>query len=454
MSNPGYINSVDGDNADDGSTWALANADAPNAMSDQASGDRIWFSDNHAETAAANKVITVPGTLANNCELLCGDDAAEPPTALATTATISTTGAFYIRLIGSFFCHGITFNVGSGANSVDFQANYSGVHYQIYDSCNINIVATGSTANFTIGSATSAAMGGAHLKNTDVSFASVNGNITVTNGRFHWDGGTLNTSNATSLLKGSSGRSNDILVENVDLSIMTSGSLVDVGAMSVGATVVRNCEVASGVGYVTGTFDNVGVRVVIDQCSSGDPDTDIIKFYEANYAGEIREETTIVRTGGSNNGIGTYSMEMDTTGYTTADNTAYPFVELEGRAMHLKNTTKGSSVNIDIEIVHDSQGSGAGSDMQNDEIRLEVIAYNSAGLPIGTMTSNGLSDILATPTDHANSSETWTTTGLTTPVKQYLRCTFTPQEECILIGKVILTKANVIVYSDLVMTAS
>jgi len=36
MANPGYVRSTDGSNADNGSTWALANADLAGAMADHA----------------------------------------------------------------------------------------------------------------------------------------------------------------------------------------------------------------------------------------------------------------------------------------------------------------------------------------------------------------------------------------------------------------------------------
>jgi hypothetical protein len=41
MANPGYVRSTDGSDADNGSTWALANATLAGAMTDAAAGDRI-----------------------------------------------------------------------------------------------------------------------------------------------------------------------------------------------------------------------------------------------------------------------------------------------------------------------------------------------------------------------------------------------------------------------------
>src|SRR3990167_9113060 len=100
MAGPYYVRSTDGSDADTGLTWALAKATLVGALAVAAAGERIWVSQAHAETQASAMTLTSAGTEALPVEILCGNDAAEPPTALATTATVTTTGANALSLAG------------------------------------------------------------------------------------------------------------------------------------------------------------------------------------------------------------------------------------------------------------------------------------------------------------------------------------------------------------------
>ena len=71
-----YVRSTDGDNADNGSTWALAKATLAGAFAAAAAGDTIWVSQAHAETQGSAMTLTSPGTVANPCYVMCGNDAA------------------------------------------------------------------------------------------------------------------------------------------------------------------------------------------------------------------------------------------------------------------------------------------------------------------------------------------------------------------------------------------
>src|SRR3990167_9027284 len=88
-----YVRSTDGSDADTGATWALAKASLAGAFAAASAGDTIYVSQVHAETQASAMTLTSPGTAASPVRVLCVNDAAEPPTALATTATVTTTGA-------------------------------------------------------------------------------------------------------------------------------------------------------------------------------------------------------------------------------------------------------------------------------------------------------------------------------------------------------------------------
>lgn len=114
-----YVRSTDGSDIDGGTTWALAKATLAGALAVATAGDTIFVSDNHAETQASAMTLSSQGTAASPVRILCVDDAAEPPTALATTATVTTTGSFAMAFHGFAYCYGITFSSGSGAVNID-----------------------------------------------------------------------------------------------------------------------------------------------------------------------------------------------------------------------------------------------------------------------------------------------------------------------------------------------
>ena len=53
-----YVRSTDGNNADNGSTWALAKATIAGAAAIDAAGDTVFVSDAHAESTAGAVTLT------------------------------------------------------------------------------------------------------------------------------------------------------------------------------------------------------------------------------------------------------------------------------------------------------------------------------------------------------------------------------------------------------------
>lgn len=169
-------------------------------------------------------------------------------------------------------------------------------------------------------------------------------------------------------------------------------------------------------------------------CDSGDTN---YRLWVEDYAGSVKHETTIVRTGGASDGTTTISWRMATTA-----NAEYPVVLMCSPEIVAWNDTTGSSVTATIEIVHDSMGAGSGSKFQDDEIWLEVMYLGTSGFPLGSWIRDCKADVLAAATNQDDSTETWTTTGLTTPVKQKLSVTITPQEKGFIHARVVMAKAS------------
>jgi len=114
-----YLRSSDGNNADSGATWALAKATLADtggtgALTAAGAGGTVYVSDNHAETQATTMTLASPGTAASPVRIICVDDAAEPPTARAITATVSTTGPAALAITASLLCMALSSTVAAG----------------------------------------------------------------------------------------------------------------------------------------------------------------------------------------------------------------------------------------------------------------------------------------------------------------------------------------------------
>lgn len=108
-----YLRSTDGNDADNGSTWALAKATLAAAITAAGAGGTVYMSQAHAESGST---ITLDGgTAASPTVVLCVNDGAAPPTALATTGSIATTTSGAITINGFLYIYGVVFNLGSGA---------------------------------------------------------------------------------------------------------------------------------------------------------------------------------------------------------------------------------------------------------------------------------------------------------------------------------------------------
>lgn len=437
-----YVNSVDGNDADDGSTWALADATIAGSSAGDAAGDTTWLSDNHAETTAGAVTFACAGTNATPSRLLCGNDAAEPPTALATTATVTVSNNNPLMLSGSFYCYGITFisngtivcNGGSANNA------------QVYESCSFQLTNAGSAGVWNSAAANNNTFRTELVNCTFKPTAA--GNVHVLCGDTVIRGGSFLAGSAAlvSIFKPQGDRAH----ANLDCSAFdfsNLGSTVNLffgSGINSGRFVVRDCKLpASWTGLLVASgLVGPGERFEMHNCDSGDTQ---YRLWVEDYAGSTKSETTIIRTGGASDGTTGLAWKM-----VSSANAEYPLIKLESPEIMQWNTTL-SSITATVEIVHDTnvaggQGAGTGSRFQDNEVWLEVMYLGSTGFPLGTWIRDCKADVLATAADQADSSETWTTTGLTTPQKQKLSVTFTPAEIGYIVARVVMAKASKTIY--------
>jgi len=424
-----YVRSTDGDDADNGSTWALAKATLAGAFAAAAAGDTIYVSHQHSESQASAMTLTSPGTAANPCRVLCVNDGAEPPTTLATTALIKTTGSYGITFLGYAYFYGITFRAaeggasgnilfGTGATQADF----------VFDNCRLEAMGTSSTLN----------RSGYHvitytLKDTVVKFGGASGYINLLSMEVNWFGGSLDVSSAVPNFLFKLDYGGLARLVGVDLSGLNT-KLVSIYDGAHEYIYLTNCRTNASMGllYSAISYGSKSAFIFSDRSDSGDTN---YKIDHRKFEGSIVTETTIKRTGGASDGTTAYCWKM------VSLSTPQFFWPLESPPIAVWNETVGSALTLTVEILHDSTTA-----LKDDEVWVEVEYLGTSGYPKSSIASDRKTDILATAANQDSSSADWTTTGLSNPNKQKLVATFTPQEKGPLVARVMLAKPSYTIY--------
>jgi len=294
-----YVRSTDGNDADDGTTWALADATFTGAAATDVAGDVIWVSQVHAESTAAAITFNWDGNVTSPTRVLCGNDAAEPPTALATTATVTTTGNSDISTSSGadwLYVYGITFNSGSGAIGTANITLGGTSAIEEFDSCNFHLATTGTSSRINLsGANTSPTI----LRNCGFQFSASAQSILVT-GKAQIQGGSILADVGITTLFQAPVSGARILVEGCDLS--NGATAMDLAA-STNANVhmiVRNCKLPTSWSGSTNT-STTGAGSIFELYNSDSADTNY-RFQRKTRFGQIDGETTIVRTGGASDG--------------------------------------------------------------------------------------------------------------------------------------------------------
>lgn len=430
-----YVRSTDGDNADDGSTWALAKATIEGAFSAASAGDTIFVSQAHSQDAAASINMASPGTYSAPVKVLCVNDSAEPPTASTTGAllaavsnawTLSHTGVSYFRGI-KFRNYGATPIGGNNVGTYWEDCTYEHMHgsYQFQ-------VATSSTAPRVC------------FKNVHLKFGGTTTNFSIYahGAYFEWDGGGLTSdSSAITLLcqtATSAGRNNYINLSGLDLQY--GASTMDIFSAAGGLFIVRNCRLpASWTGKLMRTNTISPWRAEMHNCDSGNTN---YKIKIEDIRGDITQDTGIYLDGGVTDGTTSLS-------YRHASNAnCSRALPLRGPDLIAWNDTTGSSKTATIQIVHD----GATA-LTNNEVWVELFYMGSTTHPNATL-GDDAGDPVGAGSTQATSSSTWTgdtgtgPNGSSTWNQLKLEVSFTPQQKGPVIARVMLGKASTTVFVD------
>lgn len=442
-----FLNSGDGSDANGGTSWSDEKLTLVTGIAGiDAAGDRVLIDSAHTETAAS-LTYTCPGTNASPIQFLSvTPTGASGISALTAGATFTAnSGGSGIGIGGCGYFYGLTWTMStssSAAMAFGTQINDS----QVHENCTFNCTSVGGSSVILFGNTSAGGGGRVRLINPTFRFGATGQRISFTSQLIiqggQWSAsGTLNPT-AVFLPYGASsqGRGQTLHVEGFDFSNLNAAiNLVGSGQ---GGAVARfyGCKLPaswSGAPIADGSLV-AGMRVEMYNCDSADTN---YRVWIKEYAGAVVTETTIKRTGGASDGTTGYSMKL-----TTTANVAWPASSMYSQDLVVWNDTTGSAVTVTCEIVHDSQGAGSGSRFTNREAWLEIVGMANGSYPLVTVADDACADVITSAADQTDSSETWTTTGLTTPVKQKLAVTFTPQEKGPIIARVHLAKASKTLY--------
>ena len=424
-----YLNSVDGDDADDGSTWALADATLVASLVAAGAGGTTYMSDNHAESQAGIMTLQCSTTRNAPNRVICVDDAGapEPPTALATTGSLTTSANVHMDIEGFGYFYGVKFNTFS---IFDVLQHTNAVGHVVLRKC---VITCGTLSGGVIrcGSASASLGQFVELVDTDIAFGHANQNIQFHGGRTVIRGGSIGLTGTvpTTLITTVNGRCASVLIDGCDLSGL-SGTLISASIVENTDITVRNCQLHESVSFASG--NPVGTAAVT-LLNSDSADT-IYRFERVTYGGNETQETTIVLD--ASDGTTTSSRKLVSTANATPE---MPMAS--ARIVGPYNTTVASSQTATIEIVTDNVT------LTDAECWIRLTYMGTSGFPLALTVDDRDADWpLGTPANQTTSSAAWTTTGLVTPVKQALSVSFTAQEEGYIYAEVMLGKASTTVY--------
>lgn len=437
-----YLRSTDGNDADDGSTWALAKATLAAALTAAGAGGTVYVSQAHAETTAAGVTLTSPGTAASPTRVICVNDGAAPPTALATTATVTVTGnGNNLAFAGFCWSYGVSYIAGATTNSASLNFTSNAAFWWKIENGDLILGGSNAAGRIVIGASnfTAAADWLLELVNVDLKFANTAQGLNLI-APLDWRGGSVDGAGSIPVtliaVSGAAGGKPSFFGQGLDLSSLGSGkNLFNAAATNAFLARLIDSKLGASVSISTGTHPGQG-GPLIEVINADSADT-IYRFYRQDFMATETHETTIVRSGGATDGTTTVSRKVVTTANASV---VKPY-----RSMPIEVwLTSLSSQTLSVPLVND------GVTLKDNEAWLEVEYLGTASFPLGVIGSDRVADpIFGTPANQAtDGSSTWTTTGLSSPVKQTLDVTFTPAHVGVARVYICVAKASQTLYYD------
>lgn len=419
-----------GSNTSPYDTWAKAATVFGTAVTQASAGDDIYIGADHSELLSANATYTFAGTASAPVRVISVTVGTSTYNK-ADNIQIDTNGGNRDITINGF----VKFYGVSLVISDDFTVSDS-PQAVLFDDCLIEMERNGS-AVFIIGDSAANVL---TLKNTDINFSS-GGATSGFNVSFHcdfsWLGGVLFwTGTQPTALFNNHNRSCVSRVAGVDLSAITS-ALVDVSDAADMLHSFHHCLLNSSVSLTTGTINRTGTKILMSGCDDT-TGNDLYRLEYVDFYGSVVHDDAIYRTSGASDGATNISWKMVTTGNATEFSEPLISPPIVAWVDATGSTTFTVHLNWDN-----------ATDLDNDEIWLEVEYLSASADTESDFFNNGMADILATPAAQTTSTEGWTGTGgFTNENKQQLDVTVTVNRVGPVICRVHLAKPSVTVYVD------
>lgn len=423
-----------GSSTQNGNTFATGYATLANLLSGMAAGDVGYVSQAHAEPAAtATVTLSLPGTVAAPVRVIVGNDAAEPPVVPATGVVISVTGdGSHLRMAGSGYVYGLLFRAGAGTNYSminvgRFVTNVAAV--QEYDTCAFDFMGSHPYNGLAVGTGDGGVANSVTLTNCTIKTAARVDALFTFDGRNNRIVGCAAAAGTTALVlfKANWGSISEVL--GFDASGVEAGTAIATAKISSRIT-LRDIKLpATWTGtLVSEALIDPGSRVSMYNAVAG---STVYPVWVEAYSGSIKHEAAKVKAGS------TFSYKLTT---NAAASKPSP-LEAE-QILVLNDLTAGQAYTATVEILHDSA-----TPLTNADVWVDVTYPNTATGLSATVT-NRLTATLGSPTNHATSTASWTTTGLAAPQRQKLTVGFTPQKSGPVEIRVYVAKPSYTLYLD------
>jgi len=413
---------------DDGSTKALAKATLQAAITAAGSGGRVFMADDHSENVANGTEYVLSGGL----EILSIDWTTDEISAGGTIHQSDGSSTLYIQ--GTGYIYGVQFTSNGQNSTFRIAEDHSKTHDLTFESCFFEVYIYSVMIGYTYSTDdTRVIFRNVEVSLTNATSATYSG-VTPMCCEFTWIGGSITGSPspiAFPIRSNLSGYLTHFKIVNVDLSIYGTGTSL-LGAVSYIRTMdilFHRCRLGSGVSVFDSAPTIAGKKATLVECDHG---TNFIRHAHQSFEGVVTEDTVRVR----DNSDSAYSHKLVSSAYTKF------YSPLRSFPVARYNATEGSAITVRVEVLTD------GVTLTDGDFWIEVNYLGSASYPLGSIESSAKSNILATAANLSTSSEGWTTTDLSSPVKQYAEVTFTPQESGPIEIVACLAKASTTVYVD------
>jgi hypothetical protein len=372
-------------------TWAKAATSIATVAAAMAAGDTLWVGDDSNESVAVATTATFPGTAANPNFIYCVDHTKASPgtgdlkTGAAGAGSVTTTGNNVLSLRGSFYCYGVFFSSGSGANAVSLAIAGTG-GTQKYEQCTLK---TGGTSGGTLQFGVSGGLSFLWFVNCTFIISSAASSFNFRSQITIQNGSLSGTAPTTAI----SQTGVQIFIEGFDYSNLGNNTLVANTTSNNNTIILKDCKAPAS--YTRAATLTVPGCVDLSIIRSDSSATTYVQE-KYNYWGSQIANTSITRSGGASDGTTAISWQVAPLNTSWVE----PFVCFP---VAIWNPTVGT-VNVSV---HATSNLAAGAFPNTDDIWIEVEGPGVVGSPQGIYANNTKANNLATGTAYTNDSATW-----------------------------------------------